>query len=242
MNEIKTKDEDENRYRNDKICHHYVVGVSIGTMSQPTAIAVVEQETRARGDWSPENTGLSLRHLERVPLDMRYPEMVDHIDGLVARLAEEDSSSDDPDLLLDVTGTGRSVGNLIEASGLKPIRITITAGSGENEVKYNDWQLSKAELVGTLQVTLQTDRLKMAAELDLVSTLVSELQTFKIRTTVINGNDPESWREGQFDDLVFAVGMAVWRAGKQTPYPKDWRMERKRYAARNRGPLNWMSA
>ncbi len=203
---------------NENVYKHYIVGVSIGNMSQPTAIAIIEQETRARGNWEIEATGLRLRHLERISLDMRYPAMVDHIDGLINKLKEHEQS-DETDLIIDTTGTGSSVGNLIKESGLKPISVIITAGSGESETEHQNWRVSKAELVGGLQVALQSDRIDMAAELDLVPVLVKELQSFKMRTPTINDNDPESWREGQFDDLVFAVGLALWRTSKHTPYP-----------------------
>ena len=33
---------------NDNICIHYIIGVSIGSMMEPTSIAVIEQETRVR--------------------------------------------------------------------------------------------------------------------------------------------------------------------------------------------------
>ena len=102
-------------------------------------------------------------------------------------------------------------------SGLKPVRVTITAGSGVDETKTDEWRLAKVELVGSLQVALQTDRLEMASGLELVPKLVKELQEFKMRPPIINASDPESWREGQFDDLVFAVGLANGWAGRKIP-------------------------
>lgn len=70
-----------------------------------------------------------------------------------------------------------------------------------------------------LQVTFQSDRLEMAAGIELIPTLAEELRNFKMRPPTINANDSESWREGQFDDLVFAVGLATWRANKHIPCP-----------------------
>jgi hypothetical protein len=195
---------------------HYIVAVSIGSMMEPTAIAILEQEARTRDGYDVFNHALRLRHLERVPLDMRYPDMVDRVDSLVGQLEDQEQSKE-TDLIVDVTGTGRSVGNLMVQSGLKPIRITITGGVGEDEYEHRNWKLAKTELVGGLQVTFQSDRLEMASGLELVPTFVKELQGFKMRPPIINANDPESWREGQFDDLVFAVGLANWRAGKQIP-------------------------
>ena len=203
---------------NDNICKHYILGVSIGSMMEPTSIAVIEQETRVRDGWEAYNHALRLRHLERVSLDIRYPEMVDQIGELIDKL-KKNEQADETDLVIDVTGTGQSVGRLMVQSGLKPILVTITGGTGEDETKSKEWRLAKVELVGGLQVTFQSDRLSMASGMELVPTLVEELRNFKLRPPTINANDPESWREGQFDDLVFAVGLANWRAGKKIPCP-----------------------
>ena len=204
---------------NDNKKIHYILGVSIGSnTTEPTAIAVLEQESRVRDGWGPYNHALRLRHLERVPLDMRYPAMVDHVGELIDKLKEQEQD-DETALVVDVTETGQSVGGLMKQSGLKPIRVTITGGTGEDETKHEEWRLAKTELVGGLQVTFQSDRLEMASEIELVPVLVKELQEFKMRPPTINASDPESWREGQFDDLVFAVGLANWRTGKHIPSP-----------------------
>jgi len=203
---------------NDNICKHYILGVSIGTMMEPTSIAIIEQETRVRDGWAAYNHALRLRHLERVPLDMRYPAMVDQVGKLIDKLKEQEQD-DVTDLVVDVTGTGQSMGNLMVQSGLKPIRVTITGGTGEDEPEHNEWRLAKTELVGGLIVTYGSDRLDMAKEIELVPTLLEELRNFQMRPKPINANDPESWREGQFDDLVFAVGLANWRANKHIPTP-----------------------
>jgi len=203
---------------NQNTLFHYIVGVSIGSMMEPTAIAILEQETRVRDGYSAYNHGVRLRHLERAPLDMLYPDMVDHVGELIGKLNEHEQA-EKTDLIVDVTGTGRSVGNLIVQSGLKPVRVTITGGHEADQHEHNEWRLPKVELVGGLQVTFQSDRLDMAAELELVPALIKELQEFKMRPSVMNANDPESWREGQFDDLVFAVGLANWWAGNHIPSP-----------------------
>ena len=215
---------------NQNICLHYILGVSIGSMMEPTAIAIIEQETRVRDGFAAYTHALRLRHLERVPLDTRYPVMVDQVGELIDKLKKPEQD-DATDRIVDTTGTGRSVGDLMVKSGLKPHRVTITNGTGEDETKLKEWRLAKVELVGGLQVTLQSDRLEMAAEIELVPTLVEELRNFKLRPPTINVNDPESWREGQFDDLVFAVGLANWRANRDIPHPgrvAEWEPIRER--------------
>jgi hypothetical protein len=223
---------------NRNICTHYIVGVSVGSMMQPTSIAILEQETRVRDSWKPYNHALRLRHLERVPMDVRYPQMIDLLAERIDALKDKEQARQ-TDLVVDVTGTGRSVGKLIKESGLKPIQVTITAGTDEDGDDLSGWRLAKTELVGGLQVSLQSDRLDMASELELVPTLVKELQAFKLRAPVINGSDPESWREGEYDDLVFAVGLANWRAGRNVPRRRDVHVEWRRKVANQN--LSWMA-
>ncbi len=203
-------------------CLHYIVGASIGTGIQPTAVAVLEHEVWKNEKWKPETVALRLRHLERIPLDTGYPDTVERIDTLLRTEEIKDGECDkNSDVVLDVTGSGRAIVELFDRAEISPILVTITgAGVREEEVESKDWRIPKVELVGNLQVLYQTERLKMAKGLELVSTLIDELRDFKMRPPRIDPNDPETWREGQFDDLVFAVGLAAWRASRHVPTPQ----------------------
>ena len=85
-----------------------------------------------------------------------------------------------------------------------------------------------------LRVAYETERLRMAKSLELVPDLLDELREFKMRPPRIDSSDPESWRENEFDDLVFAVGL------RYVPTPQA---VRDRYDKR-RPPRSksWMSA
>jgi hypothetical protein len=103
---------------------------------------------------------------------------------------------------------------------LDPISVLITNGAGATHGDDGIWKLAKSELVGVLQVGMQTDKLKVASKLPLIETFVEELENFKMRPPSLKPEDGEAWREGQFDDLVFAVGIAAWWAEKEIPTPK----------------------
>ena len=75
----------------------------------------------------------------------------------------------------------------------------------------------KMELVGVLQVLLQTRRLHIASELADAATLVRELETFRAHVSVARIDSFESWREGQRDDLVFATAIAAWWGERELP-------------------------
>jgi hypothetical protein len=68
----------------------------------------------------------------------------------------------------------------------------------------------KKELASTLQVLLQARRLKVAKQLPEADTLVEELSNFKLKKPPPGDDAVAEWREGERDDLVFAVAIAAW--------------------------------
>ena len=115
---------------------------------------------------------------------MLSPDMLDHVGNLISKLNEHEQAKE-TDLIMDVTGTGRSVGILMFQSGLKPLRITIAGGHEADQYEHNEWRPPKAKLVGGLEVTFQSDRLDMGAELELVPALIKELHS-SLRNSVIS--------------------------------------------------------
>jgi len=75
----------------------------------------------------------------------------------------------------------------------------------------------KKELVASLQVLLQTRRLKVAKTLPEAATLVRELETFRVKVTEAANETFGAWREGQHDDLVLAVALAAWMGERCLP-------------------------
>ena len=63
---------------------HFIVGVSIGTGIEPTALAVVEQIIDSGGNWLAKTRALELRHLERLPAQTSYPDTVERVATLLS--------------------------------------------------------------------------------------------------------------------------------------------------------------
>ena len=122
-----------------------------------------------------------------------------------------------PKLVVDATGVGRPVVDLLKAEGLEPVPVTITGG---DQTTYDGgWRVPKRDLVSALQVVLQAGRLKVARELKDAQTLVDELLRFRVKIDPLTAHDSYgAWREGAHDDLVLAVAIAVWYAGRQRPW------------------------
>ena len=206
---------------------HFLIAVTVGVGIQPTAIAVVEQEVLKDDRWHEETGVLRLKHLERMELSASYPDIVARISMLLETPEIKDGERcGGAQVVLDVTGSGRAIVGLFERAEIKPVVVTITgAGVREEQIKFNDWRVPKVELVGALRVVYETRRLKMAKDIALLPTLVNEIRDFKMRPPRIDPSAPETWRDGQFDDLVFAVALAVWRADRHVPTPQVIRDE-----------------
>ena len=106
--------------------------------------------------------------------------------------------------------------SLSDQRGLDPVAITITGGDA---VTYdNGWRVPKRDLVASVQVLLQTQRLHFAKELPSVPLLVQELLAFRVKIDPLTAHDSYgSWREGSHDDLVLAVAVAAWYGQRFQP-------------------------
>jgi hypothetical protein len=90
--------------------------------------------------------------------------------------------------------------------------VTITAGHHASTADGGGWLVPKKELVSTLQVLLAARRLQVAPRLAEAQTLVRELLNFQVKVTRAAYETFGSSGEGQHDDLVLALALALWSA------------------------------
>jgi hypothetical protein len=120
------------------------------------------------------------------------------------------------ELVVDATGVGRAVLDVLRGAGLEPVAITITGGDQVTKPALEEYRVPKRDLVSTVAVLLQQRRLRIAAALPLAPTLREELANFKVTITAGGhdrygaGGDALAWRERPHDDLVLAVALAAW--------------------------------
>jgi hypothetical protein len=117
--------------------------------------------------------------------------------------------------VIDETGVGRPVCDLFEQDGLRPARVTITAGLEEGRGSGpRSWHVPKITLVSRLQAALHAGDLKLAPALVEAETLKRELGEFRMRHTA-TGAAVFGAREGRHDDLVLAVAIGLWWAARR---------------------------
>jgi hypothetical protein len=210
----------------------WVVGLDLGQSSDPTAIVVLEHTRGVLDSNTPINRHCGIedikqvpaeridcRHLQRLELGMSYPAVVQTVKNLLARPPLDGYDGIKPaQLVIDETGVGRAVGDIFEEAGLKPVRVSITAGAEVTQAGRDRWHVSKSVLISTVDALLHTNELRFAAALTEASAMKDELLDFR-RHLGAAGRATYQARAGRHDDLVLAVAIACWWL-KQPPPPR----------------------
>jgi hypothetical protein len=191
----------------------YIVGVDLGQAADPTAVCVIESYAEREDPAEPMKFYYDVRHLMRMPLGLSYPAIVQDVGVMLQR----PPLSAGAELVIDETGVGRAVGDIFLERGLKPIRVTITAGNDAGQMQGNArYTVSKSFLVSNLDAKLHTGELRFAKELREAPALETELKDFRRHVSEAGRYSFEA-RSGAHDDLVLAVAIALWRATSKKP-------------------------
>jgi hypothetical protein len=188
----------------------WINGLDLGCAQDYTALACLEQQrvcdpiTKEPGrKWT-----YQVRHLERYDLGQSYPTMIE-----LAKKTLEKPPLTGSRLAIDFTGVGRPVLDIINLIGLpvKRVPILITGGHAiTRDADTGAYHVPKKELVSTLQILMQSGRLKIAKSMPLADKLSTELSNFRVKITASANESFGAWRDGQHDDLVLAVALACW--------------------------------
>ena len=179
----------------------FYLGLDLGQAQDPTALAAVERLETLSGT----KARYHVRHLERAPLGTPYTGIISRISALLGH----DPLCGRTRLVVDATGVGAPVVDLLVQARTSPVAVTITAG----ETMSRDgaaYRVPKRDLVGVLQVLLQSRRLKIADAIPEARLLVQEMLAFRAKITTNAHDMYGAWREGAHDDLVLAVALACW--------------------------------
>jgi len=192
----------------------YFFGLDLGQSQDYTACAILER--------IPGTGGAQARyhgvHLERLALGTPYPAVVAHVAGLLATPELRGRTA----LVVDATGVGRPVVDMLRQAKLAPVAVTITGGDTTSH-DGSGHRVPKRDLVSVVQVLLQSERLKFAEALPAVPALVQELLAFRVKITAAAHDTYGAWREGAHDDLVLATAVAAWYGERpQPPPPVFW--------------------
>lgn len=152
-----------------------------------------------------------LRYLKRPQRGTTYITISDYLKGLVSKV-ELSCNGHPPLLVLDGTGVGAAVEDILRRDGLQPISIKIHGGHNVTR-KPGELHVPKKDLIITLLRVWNTGRLQIAAGIPEAETLKIELQKFKVRI------NPRTRRatyagDGAHDDIVLSVSLGTYLGEK----------------------------
>src|SRR5262245_37692652 len=203
----------------------FAVGCDLAQANDWTAVSIVEHKAGAL-DYNPEwerHCGLGarpqvkaayfdLRHLERVR-GLSYVDIVDRLKTMMATPPLcGDGRTPSSELVVDATGVGRGVCDLISDAGLSFTGVIITGGIETTHAQGNFWHVSKLDLVSRLDGKLHSGALRIAAALTEAPNLAEELKNFR-RAVSASGRATFGARATAHDDLVLSCALAIWLLG-----------------------------
>jgi hypothetical protein len=117
-------------------------------------------------------------------------------------------------LVVDGTGVGAPVVDMLRAAGLRCeiTAVTITGGERESRRLSLSVGVPKRDLIAGVQLALEKGELRIARRMKEMGSLVRELVAMKIGSGG-GGVGHEDGRE--HDDLVIALALACWRARRR---------------------------
>ena len=190
------------------------VGVDLGQAHDYTAIVVVEG-----CQYHDFYRVVSLERMRHVD----YPIIVKRVEDIVNSYVR---TGENTHLIVDKTGVGAPVVDLMFTKNLNPVGISIS-GEGKpictflNQWKSRQsWTCPKRDLVHNLLLQAQLGKFRVLDTLPLAQVLLDEMLNFKIKIDIKTGHDSYgTWREGEHDDLVLAVALALWWAENRPSLP-----------------------
>ena len=181
----------------------YFIGLDLGQRRDFSAIAVIQRQDRMAA-WSPNPTcSLFVRHLERMELGLSYIKVAQRVCEIMQNPTMQGQSR----LVVDATGVGAPVIDLLRDAGVGARTTAVTITAGEHAHGSDErWSVPKKDLLTGLEILLEAGELIISSQLKDADRLLKELAAMRPGTGKVLADGPEH------DDLALALALACWRA------------------------------
>ena len=206
----------------------HLVGVDLGQARDPTSISIIERmETIKPTANAPDQIYTDpdkiigmyrLMHLEQAPRETPYPVVVRRIKAIM-QLPELMGRAR---LIIDYTGVGRPVHDMMIDEGLRPVTVSITTGAQITE-KPTGYNVPKQDIVAILEVLLETHRFSYTKKLRIAERFEEQMREYRMKIARNGRVSFEALTEEIHDDLVIAVALPLWYAERTMGGMRDIR-------------------
>lgn len=114
----------------------------------------------------------------------------------------------DPEIVIDSTGVGRALWDLLRNKDVGCIGATITAG-GSLDASHGVYTLGKSLMLGRFSAAWDGGRVERNPNHPLVPILEDEMAKYRVEISK-SGNLSFNAPPGEHDDLLFAAALSVW--------------------------------
>lgn len=201
--------------------NEYICGLDLGRQHDRSVFAVIHHtrtpiegaenwiiDDRAKACRQASITHYDIVAMRTLPLKMDYVSQALLVRELMAR---EPLASTNAKLVVDVSGVGMGVSDLMRSNGLRFVGVQITAGTEQTQVDGSNYRVAKQLLVSKMEAVLHAGELRVPDALPEADAFRKELESFR-RQSKASGAQTWSADVGEFDDRVMAVSYAVWWA------------------------------
>lgn len=185
----------------------FFLGLDLGKIRDPSVAVVIERIDHRRAFQASAFELLVVRYVERMPLGVPYPKVVERVREIV----QSDELRGNCVVVADATGLGTPVVDMLAAArlGCELTPVVITGG----ERGAGKGTVPKRDLMAEVQLLLENRQLKIG-KLREGAQLMRELGDIRIS---YSGGRVRMGAEGagEHDDLAIALALACWRAKRR---------------------------
>jgi len=175
-----------------------VLGWDVAQTMDSSIIAVIAYDGNPAMYW--------VRRIVKLPKGMSYDKQVMAVRGLFFQYQS-------PRLIIDRTGVGLPICDMIVAAGLQPIQVSLTSGDLISKPEPGKVNLPKKDMVASITKVIQERRLKVVVGCENAGLFKTELKNFQLKVSA-SGYNTYNAAPGQHDDTVTAVGLCLWYGDK----------------------------
>lgn len=181
-----------------------ILGWDVGQAVDASIVGVVSYDGNPAQFW--------VRRIVRLHRGMPYPEQVRMVKDLYLQYHS-------PQLILDRTGIGRAIGDLIQEEGLQPVMISLTAGDKMSRPEPGCINLPKQDMIASFTRAMQECRLRVVPGCENAALFRTELKAFQLKVSA-SGHNTYNAAPGSHDDTITAIGLAIWYADGRRGRPE----------------------